>query len=128
MNGLNMGLPLQTYIKKTVCVVETHLISCKENVLGTAASKEGHADSDIKTLITIDFLEKKSNSKQCFILLNPWAKFPLFVGGCPLGVMVKAMDCGIIISEFVLQSCYYIHFWANTLGKGMNPLLLPAMG
>ena len=42
--------------------------------------------------------------------------------------MVKAMDCGIVVSEFVLQSCYYVHFRANTLGKGMNPLILPAMG
>ena len=49
-------------------------------------------------------------------------------GGCPYGVMVKAMDCGIVVSEFVLQSRYYIHFQANTLGKGMNPLILPAMG
>ena len=48
--------------------------------------------------------------------------------GCPHDVMVKAMDCGIVISEFVLQSRYYIHFRANTLGKGMNPLILPAMG
>ena len=47
--------------------------------------------------------------------------------GCPHGVMVKAMDCGII-SKFVLQSRNYVHFWANTLGKGMNPLILPAMG
>ena len=42
--------------------------------------------------------------------------------------MVKAMDCGIVVSKFVLQSRYYIHFWANTLVKGMNPLILPAMG
>ena len=48
--------------------------------------------------------------------------------GCPRGVMVKAMDCGIVVREFVLQSCYYVHSWANTLGKGMNPLILPAMG
>ena len=48
--------------------------------------------------------------------------------GCPRGVMVKAMDCGIVEREFVLQSRYYVHFWANTLGKGMNPLILPAMG
>ena len=27
---------------------------------------------------------------------------------CPCGVMVKAMDCGIVISEFKLQSCYYV--------------------
>ena len=38
--------------------------------------------------------------------------------------MVKAMDCGIVVNEFVLQSRYYVHFRANTLGKGMNPLYL----
>ena len=42
--------------------------------------------------------------------------------------MVKAMNCGIVEREFVLQSRYYVHFRANTLGKGMNPLILPAMG
>ena len=44
------------------------------------------------------------------------------IGGCPRSVMVKAMDCGIVVRE------YYVHFRANTLGKGMNPLILPAMG
>ena len=48
--------------------------------------------------------------------------------GCLCGVMVKAMDCGIVVSEFVLQSRYYVYFLTNTLGKGMNPLILPAMG
>ena len=47
---------------------------------------------------------------------------------CPRGVMVKAMDCGIVVREVVLQSRYYVHFRANTLGKGMNPLILPARG
>ena len=42
--------------------------------------------------------------------------------------MVKAMDCGILESEFVLQSRYYVHFRANTLEKGMNPFMFPAMG
>ena len=51
-----------------------------------------------------------------------------FFMGCPRGVMVKALGCGIVVREFVLQSCYYVHFRANTLGKGMNPLILPAMG
>ena len=56
-------------------------------------------------------------------------KCPRGVMGCPRGVMVKAMNCGIVVREFVLQSRYYVHFRANTLGKGMNPLILPpAMG
>ena len=48
--------------------------------------------------------------------------------GCPRGVMVKALDCGIVVCEFVLPSRYYVHFQANTLGKGISPLILPAMG
>ena len=47
---------------------------------------------------------------------------------CPRGVMAKAMDCGVVVREFVFQSRSYIHFRANTLGKVMNPLILPAMG
>ena len=54
--------------------------------------------------------------------------FPLIAWGCPRGIIVKAMDCGIVVSEFVLQLRYYVHFRANTLGKGMNPLILPAYG
>ena len=46
----------------------------------------------------------------------------------PRGVMVKVMDCRIVASEFVLQSRSDVHFRTNTLGKGMNPLILPAMG
>ena len=47
---------------------------------------------------------------------------------CPRGVMVKAMNYGIVVSEFVLQSRYYVHFRANTIGKGMNSFILPAIG
>ena len=36
--------------------------------------------------------------------------------------MVKAMDYGIVVSEFELQPRYYFHFWANTLGKVWIPL------
>ena len=43
-------------------------------------------------------------------------------------LVVKAKDCRIVVSEFELQSHYYIHFRANTLGEGMDPLILPAMG
>ena len=42
--------------------------------------------------------------------------------------IIFEMDCGIVVREFTLQSRYYIHFQINTLGKGMNPLILPTMG
>ena len=50
------------------------------------------------------------------------------MGGCTHGVMVKPLECGIVVSESELQSHYYVHFQTNTLGKGMNPLILRAMG
>ena len=48
--------------------------------------------------------------------------------GYPYGVMVKAWHCGIVVSELKLQGRYYIYFRANTLEKGMNPLILLATG
>ena len=46
----------------------------------------------------------------------------------PRGVMVKELDCGIVIREFELQSRYNVHFRTNTLEKGMTPVILPSMG
>ena len=82
---------------------------------------------------------KKKTTNNIFKSMNSFYKISLnnlskFFGtltpiwGCPRGVMVKAMVCGIVVREFILQSRYYVHFRANTLGKGMNPLILPAMG
>ncbi len=34
----------------------------------------------------------------------------------------------MIINEFELHSRNYGHIWTNTLGKGMNSLIPPAMG
>ena len=68
-----------------------------------------------------------NNLQRVDMPLNKESLF-FFWGGCPRGVMVKAMDCGIVVSEFVLQLRYYVHFRTNTHGKGMNPLILPTMG
>ena len=62
------------------------------------------------------------------IVVSALWMIPQRPGGGPRDVIVKAMDCGIIVSKFILQLRYYIHFQANTVGKGMNPLILPAIG
>ena len=74
--------------------------------------------------------EKKTKKQNYFTFkVNSKYRYEIeYPRWCPHGVMIKAMDCGIIVSEFVLQSRYYVHFQTNTLGKGMNPLILPAMG
>ena len=36
-------------------------------------------------------------------------------------IVVNVLD--IIINKFLLQLYYNIHFWANTLGKSVNPLI-----
>ena len=35
--------------------------------------------------------------------------------------MVKAMDCGIVVSEFILQSRYYVHFWTKYPWESYEP-------
>ena len=49
------------------------------------------------------------------------------VGGYPRGVMVKVMSCGIVASEFVLQSRYYVHFRA-ILWERNEPPYPPSYG
>ena len=48
--------------------------------------------------------------------------------GIPHNEMAKVLDCELKVSEFALQSRYYVHFQTNTLGKGMNPLMTPDIG
>ena len=45
-----------------------------------------------------------------------------------LGVMVKVVIGGLDVSEFELQSCYYIHFRTNTLVKSINTLIQSTLG
>ena len=43
------------------------------------------------------------------------------------GVVANVLDCDIVVSSFDIQSHYCIHFRTNTFGKGMKPLIPPAM-
>ena len=48
--------------------------------------------------------------------------------GSSNGAGAEMMDCDMVISEFELESSYYVHFWTNTLKKSTNTLIPPAMG
>ena len=76
---------------------------------------------DLLKQIHLDEFEWKQRFKEIFFLIvnktkNYW--------GCPHGVMIKAMDCGIVVSKSKIQSHYYFHFWINTLSRGVKPLIL----
>ena len=92
-------------------------------------------------LIYINYVKSNSHNQKTVICLESNVKIVLFqtikfslsnikqfVGGGPRGVMIKVTDSGIVVTEFVLQTHYYVRFRANTRGKGMKPLILPAMG
>ena len=47
----------------------------------------------------------------------------------PRCIMVKMLECGSEVSEFEIQSCYYVHFQLISLEKDIEPFYLPqAMG
>ena len=70
----------------------------------------------------------KKLSKFYYFPINTLTNNQDILWGCPHGVMVKAIDCRIVVSEFELQLRYYVNLRTNTLGKGMNPQILLAMG
>ena len=51
-----------------------------------------------------------------FWVQNNWGSLCGFIG--------NKLDCNSVVSEFKLQLHYYVRFWTNNLGKGMN-LLIP---
>ena len=78
----------------------------------------GSLSTKIINLLTQFKCQKEFSLKQ-FCLVNM---------GVHRGVMVKAMDCAVVINEFELQSRYYVHFRTITLGKGMSSFIHAAMG
>ena len=43
--GINMGLPLQARVKKTVRSIQPQLLFCNENIQSATVGKEGHVDN-----------------------------------------------------------------------------------
>ena len=41
--------------------------------------------------------------------------------------VAKRLTSWTVISEFELRSYYCVHFWTNTVGKGMNTIIMPTM-
>ena len=46
----------------------------------------------------------------------------------PRSVVANMLNCGLKVSEFELQSRYYIHIQTNILEKGMNSFISAATG
>ena len=110
-------------------------IICNKNNLENTLSGLNHIGARvdmtswiIESNLSNDLSKSKFGSKRSVV--GPWPNTLVSKSqkGVSCGVMVKVMDCRIVVSESVLQSRYYVHFRANTLGKGMNTLILPAMG
>ena len=40
-------------------------------------------------------------------------------------VVAIELKCDIVLSEFKLQSLYYVYFWSNTLIPSSNDLIVP---
>ena len=78
---------------------------------------------NIYNFSSIHYLNKSLQKFESFIDFHHNIKW-----GRPLGVMVNALYCGMVVSEFELQLRYYVWFRTNALGKGMDPLILSTMG
>ena len=84
----------------------------------------------VKTKYFLYYEQLRQNnflSSQCFVYVIYSIANSMFTGECPRAVIVKSMNCGVVITGFELQLRYFVHFWANTLTKDMNPFILSAM-
>ena len=61
---------------------------------------------------------------------GPWTPRGLIYSwnlGSLYDIVGNVPDCDIVESGFELQSRYYVRLRTNIHGKGMNPLILPAL-
>ena len=49
------------------------------------------------------------------------------IEGSSCGLVANSLNSEIVVREFKNQSLYYVHFCINSLRKGMNPVIHPAM-
>ena len=140
VNGVMPGGENSVISKKTLVEIWLWVRSVQPEATGCAARLLGQAveililGRAVQLGVCYERCRNSRHNKKCVCVslslsLSSCRKTKLKkLRGYPRGVMVKAMDYGIVVREFVLQSRYYVQFRANTLGKGMNPLILPAMG
>ena len=62
-------------------------------------------------------------SMDCDIQYNTFGLGQLKNLGNPRGVIIRALDCGIVVNEFELQWRYYVYIQMYTLREGINPPL-----
>ena len=79
--------------------------------------------SDFKLFLTFIIISAESLNEIISIITTG-----MFIRRSLHGVMAKVLDCSLKVSEFKLQSCYYVHIWTNAFEKGMEPLIFLAMG
>ena len=63
-----------------------------------------------------------------FLFPQAWNNKSVFSWGRPCDVMALELNCILKVSEFKLQSRYYIHFRTATHGKGIEPHYSPFYG
>ena len=66
--------------------------------------------------------------KKILLQLYNKAKYTIYRGEGARGVKVKELDCGIVVSEFELQSRYYIHFLEKYLWERYESPYPPKYG
>ena len=130
INTIGKGMHLFFFVF-FFCFVFFPLLSYEQIVEQTGFSNFGRTTS-LEGKFWIQMNSTPFKNWPCVVSCLLWKEYIMMntfsSRGGPRGVMVKAVDCRIVVCEFVPQSRYYVHFRANTLRKGMNSLILPAMG
>ena len=101
------------------------LILCLANSLSYGPQFSDTTSIRQYTVCQADFYETLDCASASPAILTRNSSMQLFHMGDLHRVEANVLDCDIGVSEFELQSHYYVHFRTNTLGKGMNLLISP---
>ena len=82
----------------------------------------------LSIIIIISLLASFSHQHQLVVFhwSLRYSKSPQVSKGSLRGVMANVLDYNIVVNKSELQTRYYVRFRTNTLGKGLNPFILPS--
>ena len=74
-----------------------------------------------RCIISENWFEFIDLGRECnYKEFKKWKKY-----GSLREVVINVLGCNFVMSEFELQSHYYVVFWYNNIGKVKNPLSSP---
>ena len=121
-NGATLKTAICCLCNQQLFHMESNVCMCTDHIANGHLHKKHIKQHNLFALgkFKLSQIKCKQDLNSAFCVYFLWVN--------PCDIVANVLECDLIVSEFELQSRYYIHFQTNTLGKHIYPLIHPSYG